>query len=68
MLHNEGPLYVGADPFMGGTSMFLDELKVRPAPLGLTAPHSSLALQQSVHEAAPAPGAQACAVGARRDC
>ena len=26
--HNSGPLYVGADPFMSGTAMFLDDLKV----------------------------------------
>jgi len=26
--HNKGPLYVGADPFMQGTNMFLDGLKV----------------------------------------
>ena len=26
--HNAGPLYVGADPFMSGASMFLDALKI----------------------------------------
>jgi len=26
--HNTGPLYVGADPFMSGTAMFVDALKV----------------------------------------
>ncbi|KAL1495937.1 hypothetical protein AB1Y20_014579 [Prymnesium parvum] len=28
VLHNKGPLYVGGDPYMSGTAMFLDELKV----------------------------------------
>jgi len=28
VFHNDGPFYFGADPFMGGTSMFVDELKV----------------------------------------
>ena len=26
--HNTGPLYVGADPFMSGTAMFFDNLKI----------------------------------------
>ena len=29
VLHNEGPLYVGADPYMAGTPMFLDTLDPR---------------------------------------
>jgi len=28
VLHNEGPLHVGADPFMSGTRMFFDTLKI----------------------------------------
>lgn len=28
VLHNEGPLYVGADPYMAGTPMFLDTLSI----------------------------------------
>lgn len=28
VLHNAGPLYVGADPFMSGAAMFMDSLKV----------------------------------------
>ena len=28
VLHNSGPLYVGADPFMQGTAMFFDSLKI----------------------------------------
>ncbi|KAL3899007.1 MAG: hypothetical protein SGPRY_012726, partial [Prymnesium sp.] len=27
VVHNAGPLYVGGDPFMSGTAMFLDEFK-----------------------------------------
>ena len=33
VLHNDGPLYVGADPFMSGANMFLDSLKVWNAAL-----------------------------------
>jgi len=33
VVHNTGPLYVGGDPFMSGTAMFLDELKVYTRPL-----------------------------------
>ena len=33
VVHNVGPFYVGGDPFMPGTSMFLDELKVYARPL-----------------------------------
>ena len=28
VVHNTGPLYVGADPFMSGASMFVDSLKI----------------------------------------
>ena len=28
VLHNQGPIYVGADPYSAGTPMYLDELKI----------------------------------------
>merc|ERR1712060_145437 len=29
VVHNEGSLFVGGDPFMSGTSMYLDQLRIR---------------------------------------
>ena len=71
-MHNTGPLYVGGDPFMSGTAMFLDELKVYTRPLS----ENALVLEANAALGPAGPrfvkvawsvGIVACGVGIRFD-